>query len=208
LKDGGPKKGDEIGKQVYDGFIGRPASDHDQYSDDNILGYISFDAARSRNAATNEMKHGRHRPYRLCTVATRRQIVRFQDGGSTRRLCKALYVRREHASGQRVTGDRDVCAYVIMEDLGMDFDQWLASEADEMKAHEQRRRRMMDIVLSDARRLLVGERQDHGDRCRPNHPFAPRDLWQAFLAIQLAALARLPISDVQRLQRSAKRAEP
>ena len=56
LKDGGPQKWDEIGKQVYDGFVADLRSITTNMDDDNILGY-NFLTPLDLERHDNAMKH-------------------------------------------------------------------------------------------------------------------------------------------------------
>jgi phytoene dehydrogenase-like protein len=123
LKDGGPKKWDEIGKQVYEGFIEDLRQITTNMSDDNILGYnflTPLDLERHNNA----MKHADigHIGLYSWQLGGNRPVPGW---GQYKTPVPKLYLcgASTHPGSGVTGGSGRNAAYVILEDLGMDFDR-------------------------------------------------------------------------------------
>jgi phytoene dehydrogenase-like protein len=123
LKDGGPKKWDEIGKQVYQGFIDDLRGMTTNMGDDNILG-SNFLTPLDLERHDNSMKHADigHIGLYSWQLGGNRPVPGW---GQYKTPVNRLYLSGASTHpGSGVTGGSGRnAAHVILEDLGLDFDQ-------------------------------------------------------------------------------------
>jgi len=152
LKDGGPKKWMKSASKCTTASIDDLRQITTNMSDDNYLGYhflTPLDLERRNNA----MKHADIGHIGLYSWQLG-GIVRFQDGGSTRRLAKALIcAARARIRGSGSPVDRDVMPGRHHGGFRMDLIEWLGLSRFEMKLMSKAGRNEMDIRSSDAREM-------------------------------------------------------
>ena len=126
LKDGGPQKWDEIGKQVYDGFVADLRSITTNMDDDNILGYnflTPLDLERNDNA----MKHADigHIGLYSWQLGGNRPVPGW---GQYKTPVPKLYMcgASTHPGSGVTGGSGRNAAQVVLEDLGLDFEAVIA----------------------------------------------------------------------------------
>jgi len=122
LKDGGPKKWDEIGKQVYDGFVADLREMTTNMSDDNILAY-NFLTPLDLERHDNAMKHADigHIGLYSWQLGGNRPVPGW---GQYKTPVPKLYMcgASTHPGSGVTGGSGRNSAQVILEDLGLDFD--------------------------------------------------------------------------------------
>jgi phytoene dehydrogenase-like protein len=123
LKNGGPKKWDEIGRQVYEGFIDDLRQITTNMSDENILGHnflTPLDLERHNIA----MKHADigHIGLYSWQLGGNRPVPGW---GQYKTPVPKLYMcgASTHPGSGVTGGSGRNAAHVILEDLGMDFDR-------------------------------------------------------------------------------------
>jgi len=126
LKDGGPKKWDEIGKQVYDGFVADLREMTTNMTDDNILAY-NFLTPLDLERHDNAMKHADigHIGLYSWQLGGNRPVPGW---GQYKTPVPKLYMcgASTHPGSGVTGGSGRNSAQVILEDLGLDFDAIIA----------------------------------------------------------------------------------
>jgi phytoene dehydrogenase-like protein len=123
LRDGGPKKWDEIGKQVYEGFIADLRQMTTNMTDDNILG-SNFLTPRDLARHDNAMKHADigHIGLYSWQLGGNRPVPGW---GQYKTPVNRLYLcgASTHPGSGVTGGSGRNAAHVILDDLGLDFDR-------------------------------------------------------------------------------------